>query len=56
LWPRLGKPDLPNQTPNIYSLKHWAEQTQTHGQAFWRELRLLSLGCTIDSMIKGLTQ
>lgn len=56
LWPQLGKADAPHLLPNIFSLRHWAEQTQEQGQAFWRTLRLQSLNHTFEQMIKELTQ
>jgi hypothetical protein len=53
LWPQMGTND--RFVPNIKSLKHWAEETDKVGPAFWRSLKLQSLGLNLEKMIGVMT-
>jgi hypothetical protein len=53
LWPTMGTDE--RSLPNIKSLKHWAEGTLKVGPAFWRSLKLQSLGSNLEKMIGGMT-
>jgi hypothetical protein len=53
LFPLMGKTN--QSVPNVTSLKHWAEETDKTGPAFWRSLKLQPLGSNLDKMIGAMT-
>jgi hypothetical protein len=53
LWPQMGIND--RSIPNVKSLKHWAEETGRVGPAFWRSLKLQTLGLNLEKTIGGMT-
>jgi len=56
LWPVWGRRvDEGESTPNVLGFKDWEEKTKNRGQGFWRELRLLRTGGTLQSKMGELT-